>query len=419
MGEKVYGLLGRKLGHSWSVPIHRALGCPDYRLYEVEPEDLPAFLQREDIGGLNVTIPYKREVIPFCDELDQGAQAIGSVNTIVRGKDGRLRGYNTDLGGFRAMARRAGIAFAGKKVLVLGSGGASLTVRAAARLEGAGEVTVISRTGPDNYGNLAERHGDAQVLVNATPVGMWPQVEGRPLDLALLPRLEGVLDLIYNPLRTNLILQAQERGIPCCGGLSMLVEQAAEAEELFFGRAIPREKTEEILSGLWQDRANLVLVGMPGCGKSTVGRALAEQTGRPFIDLDEEIVRRAGKPIPEIFREDGETAFRELESRVLAEVCGQSGQIIATGGGAVLREENRAAMRRSGRVYFLRREPEKLPTQGRPLSQAGDLREMYRVRLPLYQAVADAEADNDSAGPEETARTIWRDFCAHSGDQRP
>lgn len=317
------------------------------------------------------------------------------------------------------MARRAGIAFAGKKVLVLGSGGASLTVQAAARLEGAGEVTVISRTGPDNYGNLAERHGDAQVLVNATPVGMWPQVEGRPVDLALLPRLEGVLDLIYNPLRTNLILQAQERGIPCCGGLSMLVEQAAAAEELFFGRAIPREKTEEILSGLWQDRANLVLVGMPGCGKSTVGRALAEQTGRPFIDLDGEIVRRAGRPIPEIFREDGETAFRDLESRVLAEVCGQSGQIIATGGGAVLRPENRAAMRRSGRVYFLRREPEKLPTQGRPLSQAGDLREMYRVRLPLYQAVADAEADNDSAGPEETARTIWRDFCAHSGDQRP
>lgn len=417
--EKIYGLLGRTLGHSWSVPIHEALGCKGYRLIELEPEELEGFLRREDVGGLNVTIPYKREVMPFCDELDQGAQAIGSVNTIVRGEDGRLRGHNTDLGGFCAMARRAGIAFAGKKVLVLGSGGASLTVQAAARLEGAGEVTVISRTGPDNYGNLAERHGDAQVLVNATPVGMWPQVEGRPVDLALLPRLEGVLDLIYNPLRTNLILQAQERGIPCCGGLSMLVEQAAAAEELFFGRAIPREKTEEILSGLWQDRANLVLVGMPGCGKSTVGRALAEQTGRPFIDLDGEIVRRAGRPIPEIFREDGETAFRDLESRVLAEVCGQSGQIIATGGGAVLRPENRAAMRRSGRVYFLRREPEKLPTQGRPLSQAGDLREMYRVRLPLYQAVADAEADNDSAGPEETARTIWRDFCAHSGDQRP
>ena len=419
MGEMHYGLLGRSLGHSWSAPIHRALGCPDYRLWEAEPEDLPAFLQREDIGGFNVTIPYKREVMPFCQELDAGAQAIGSVNTIVRGADGKLRGYNTDLGGFRAMARRAGIAFAGKKVLVLGSGGASLTVRAAARLEGAGEVAVISRAGPDNYGNLAERHGDAQILVNATPVGMWPQVEERPVDLALLPRLEGVLDLIYNPLRTNLVLQAQERGIPCCGGLSMLVEQAAAAEELFFGRSFPAGTGDAILQRLWQGRANLVLVGMPGCGKSTVGRALAEQTGRPFIDLDGEIVRRAGKAIPEIFREDGETAFRELESRALAEVCGQSGQIIATGGGAVLRPENRAAMRRSGRVYFLRRELERLPTQGRPLSQAGDLREMYRARLPLYQAAADAEADNDSSGPEETARTIWRDFCAHSGDQRP
>ena len=212
MGEKVYGLLGRKLGHSWSVPIHRALGCPDYRLWEVEPEDLPAFLSREDIGGLNVTIPYKRDVIPFCQELDRGAQAIGSVNTLVRGADGKLRGYNTDLVGFLTMARRAGIPFAGRKVLVLGSGGASLTVQAAARMEGAGEVVVISRTGPDNYENLRERHGGAQILVNATPAGMWPQVEEQPVDLALLPRLEGVLDLIYNPLRTNLLLQAQALG---------------------------------------------------------------------------------------------------------------------------------------------------------------------------------------------------------------
>ena len=227
MGEKVYGLLGRKLGHSWSVPIHRALGCPDYRLWEVEPEDLPAFLSREDIGGLNVTIPYKRDVIPFCQELDRGAQAIGSVNTLVRGADGRLRGYNTDLVGFLTMARRAGIPFAGRKVLVLGSGGASLTVQAAARMEGAGEVAVISRTGPDNYENLRERHGGAQILVNATPAGMWPQVEEQPVDLALLPRLEGVLDLIYNPLRTNLLLQAQALGLPCSGGLPMLVEQAA------------------------------------------------------------------------------------------------------------------------------------------------------------------------------------------------
>lgn len=419
MGEKVYGLLGRKLGHSWSVPIHRALGCPDYRLWEVEPEDLPAFLSREDIGGLNVTIPYKRDVIPFCQELDRGAQAIGSVNTLVRGADGKLRGYNTDLVGFLTMARRAGIPFAGRKVLVLGSGGASLTVQAAARMEGAGEVVVISRTGPDNYENLRERHGGAQILVNATPAGMWPQVEEQPVDLALLPRLEGVLDLIYNPLRTNLLLQAQALGLPCSGGLPMLVEQAAAAEERFFGRAIPREKTEEILSGLWQDRANLVLVGMPGCGKTTVGRALAQISGRALLDLDAEIVRRAGKPIPEIFQTEGEAAFRALESRTLAEVFSdRNGWIIATGGGAVLREENRAAMRRSGRVYFLRRGLDQLPTDGRPLSQGADLGEMYRTRLPLYEAAADMAIENDTTA-EETAARIWRDFCAYSGDQRP
>ena len=239
------------------------------------------------------------------------------------------------------------------------------------------------------------------------------------MDLDRLPGLTAALDLIYNPLRTRLLLQGEERGLRCSGGLPMLVEQAAAAEELFFGRTVPRDKTEAILAGLWQDRANLVLVGMPGCGKTTVGRELSRLTGRALLDLDAEIVRRAGKPIPDIFRGEGEAAFRDLESRVLAEVTSdRNGWIIATGGGAVLRAENREAMRRTGRVCFLRRELELLPTDGRPLSQAGSLEEMYRRRLPLYQQAADFQVENQGS-PQETAQEIWRDHCAYSGHQRP
>ena len=414
MGEKVYGLLGRKLGHSWSVPIHQALGCEDYRLIELEPEALGDFLRREDIGGLNVTIPYKRDVMAFCDVIDEGAKAIGSVNTLVR-RGGKLYGYNTDIDGFLYMLRRARISLMGKKVVVLGSGGASLTAQAAAKREGAREIVVVSRTGPDNYENLPQRHGDAETLVNTTPVGMWPDMTCRPVDLSAFPDMEAVADVIYNPGRTGLLLQAEEGGLRRTGGLSMLVAQAKRAEELFFDKAIPDGETENIVAQLWQDRTNLVLVGMPGCGKTTVGRELARLSSKPFVDLDEEIVRRAGKSIPDIFREEGEAAFRELEAQVLADVCARSGQVIATGGGAVLRTENRTAMRRTGRVYFLRRGLEELPTDGRPLSQKGSLEEMYRVRKPLYSAAADAVIDN-SVALEETAALIWRDFCEHSGD---
>jgi shikimate dehydrogenase len=414
MGEKIYGLLGRRLGHSWSVPIHQALGCEDYRLIELEPEELGDFLRREDIGGLNVTIPYKRDVMAFCDVIDEGAKAIGSVNTIVR-REGKLYGYNTDIDGFLYMLRRADISLAGKKVLILGSGGASLTAQAAARREGAREVVVVSRSGPDNYENLPQRHGDAEVLVNTTPVGMWPDMAGRPVDLLAFPDMEAVADVIYNPGRTGLLLQAKKGGLRRTGGLPMLVAQAKRAEELFFDKAIPDGETENIIAQLWRDRTNLVLVGMPGCGKTTVGRALARLSGKPFVDLDERIVDSAGASIPEIFAQEGEETFRHLESLVLDDVCTQGGQVIATGGGAVLQAENRAAMRRTGRVYFLRRALEELPTDGRPLSQKGSLEEMYRARKPLYSAAADVVIDNNVA-LEETAELIWRDFCEHSGD---
>ena len=408
--EKLYGLLGRRLGHSWSVPIHKALGCEGYRLIELEPEDLGDFLSREEIGGLNVTIPYKRDVMQYCDEIDPAAEIIGSVNTLVR-RDGRLTGYNTDIDGFLYTLRRAGISLKGKKVLILGSGGASLTARAAAKTEGARQVVVVSRAGEDNYENLPDRHGDAEVLINTTPVGMWPKLEGSPVDLRLLPKLTDVADVIYNPGRTNLLLQAEELGLRRAGGLPMLVQQAKRAEELFFDRAIPDTETEKIAAQLRREMTNIVLVGMPGSGKTTVGQELARLSGKPFVDLDGEIVKKAGRPIPEIFAQEGEGAFRKIENEVLAEVCAKSGQVIATGGGAVLWSENRSAMRRTGRVYRLRRRLEDLPTEGRPLSQAGRLEEMERVRGPLYAAAADRDIWNDKS-PEETAGRIWRDFMS-------
>lgn len=423
MAEKIYGLLGRKLGHSWSVPIHEALGCQGYRLIELEPERLGDFLRREDIGGLNVTIPYKRNVMPYCDVIDPAAEAIGSVNTLVR-RGGKLYGYNTDIDGFLYMLKRAGISLTGKKTVILGSGGASLTARAAAKREEAREVVVVSRSGPDNYENLSRRHSDAEVLINTTPVGMWPGLEGQVVDLRQVPNVTAAADVIYNPGRTNLLLQAEElnrageRRIRYTGGLPMLAAQAKRAEELFFDRSIPDSETEAITAKLWREMTNIVLIGMPGSGKTTVGQEAARLAGKPFIDLDGEIVRRAGRPIPEIFAGEGEEAFRALERDVLAEACAKGGQVIATGGGAVLRPENRAAMRRTGRVYRLKRKLEDLPTDGRPLSQTGKLEEMERVRGPLYEAAADSSIWNDIS-PEETARGIWRDFCEHSSDQRP
>ena len=414
MEEKVYGLLGRKLGHSWSPSIHKALGLDGYRLIELEQEELPAFLSQKDIGGLNVTIPYKRDVMPLCDEIDEAARKIGSVNTLVRRGDGKLYAWNTDAVGFRWMAARAGIRLAGKKVVILGSGGASLTAQAVARMEGAGEVVVISRGGENNYENL-HRHADAEIVVNCTPVGMYPAVGVSPVDLAAFHACKGVLDMIYNPRRTALLLQAEALGIPCSDGLPMLVAQAKAAEEHFFEKVIPDSENERILTMLRQEMTNIVLIGMPGCGKTTVGQALAALTGREAIDIDHRIEERAGKPIPEIFAQEGEGAFRTLERQETAEAGKLSGKIILTGGGVVKDERNYAPLHQNGRIYHLLRDLELLPTDGRPLSQSTALAELWAQRAPLYERFRDVPVKN-SGSVEETALAIWRDFCENSGD---
>ena len=407
-----YGLLGRKLGHSWSAPIHHELGCSAYRLIELEPEELGLFLKREDIGGLNVTIPYKRAVMEYCDELDPLAQAIGSVNTIAR-RNGKLHGYNTDAIGLRYMASRADIAFAGKKVVVLGSGGASLTAQALAKADGAREVVVISRSGENNYENL-HLHADADLIINATPVGMFPRCGESPVDLRAFPRCSGVLDAIYNPRRTALLLQAEELGIPCSDGLPMLVAQAVAAEEFFFDKTIPASETERILRLLRSRMTNIVLIGMPGSGKTTVGEALEQLTGREAIDLDREIVRRAGRSIPEIFASDGEASFRELERQVTAEIGAMSGKLILTGGGVVKDRRNYASLHQNGRIYHIWRELDILPVEGRPISQRSSAEALWAERKPLYEAFRDALVDNNGT-VEETAQAIWRDFCEDSG----
>ena len=412
--ERIYGLVGRKLGHSYSVPIHRALGNEAYALYELEPEALGAFLSRPDIGGLNVTIPYKRDVMAYCNELDETARQIGSVNTIVRRADGTLKGYNTDAYGLNYLARRAHISFAGRKVVVFGSGGASLTAQAVAKAGGARAVVVVSRSGESNYNNL-ERHADAEVLINTTPLGMVPNTGVMPADPALFPDCKSVLDLVYNPRRTALLLRAEELNIPCADGLGMLVAQAKAAEELFFDRAIDDGENEHILRLLRQSMQNIVLIGMPGSGKTTVGAALGELTRRRVIDLDEQIVRVAGKSIPEIFADSGEAAFRALE-REQAQVWGrESGLVLVCGGGIVKDEHNYPALRQNGRIYQITRETTRLAREGRPLSAHADLDAMQRERAPLYRRFRDVEIAND-ASPEDAARRIWEDYCSHLDD---
>ena len=388
-----YGLIGEKLGHSFSPAIHGKLADYEYKLYELAPEELGTFLAAGQFDGLNVTIPYKKAVIPYCQELTDQARRIGSVNTILRRSDGSLLGHNTDYDGFLYLLQSAKIQVKGKKVLVLGTGGASLTVHAVLEDLGAGERVAISRTGPDNYTNL-DRHADAHFIVNTTPVGMYPNTGVSPVDLSLFPNLEGVFDLIYNPARTQLLLDAERRGLVTANGLGMLVAQAKAAAERFSGLPIPDRRVDEITREMARNTQNILLVGMPGSGKSTVGRLLAKKLGRELVDTDTLVEQAIGCSIPEFFAREGEEAFRRVEHRVLCEVSKQSGLVIATGGGIITRPENHDRLRENSRVVFLRRDLDRLPIAGRPISQANDLEELYRKRLPLYEAVSDFSLEN-------------------------
>ena len=397
------GLLGRKLGHSYSPQIHNLLGDYSYVLFEKEPEELENFLKNGDFSGLNVTIPYKKEVIPYLSELSPTAKKMGCVNTVLRRSDGTLYGHNTDYFGFTSLVRHAGLSVTGKKVLVLGSGGASNTAVAALKDLGASPV-VISRSGENNYGNL-HLHRDAAAIVNTTPVGMYPNTGVSPIDLALFPHLEGVLDVIYNPARTQLLLDAEKLGIPRENGLWMLVAQAKEAAEVFTGGKISDEVIEKIYRELSHQMKNIVLIGMPGCGKSTIGALLAEKLGRTLADADEKIISLAGKSIPDIFAQDGEPTFRDWETKALTELGKQSGLVIATGGGCVTQKRNYPLLHQNGYLVWLERDCSVLPTDGRPLSQANDLGKMYAARKPLYEAFADIRVEN-AGTPEETAQKI-------------
>lgn len=397
------GLLGRKLGHSYSPQIHSYLGEYSYKLFEKEPEEVGDFLQNGDFTAINVTIPYKKDVIPYCAELTDCAKKMGAVNTIVRRPDGKLIGHNTDYFGLHYTFCRMGLSLKGKKVLVLGSGGASVTTDIVLRELGA-NVIVISRSGENNYTNLF-LHKDAAVIVNTTPVGMYPNAGVSPVDLDLFPHLEGVLDIIYNPARTKLLLDATERNIPCENGLWMLVAQAKEAAEWFTGEKISDDIIPEIYHKMCKRMENIILIGMPGCGKSTVGKLLAAALDRPFVDADAEIVRTAGITIPEIFEKYGEAGFRKIESRVLTDLGQKSQLVIATGGGCVTKEENYPLLHQNGTIYWLQRDIASLPTKGRPLSQNGKLEEMYFLRKPMYEKFADVIIDNNS-GIEKAVKAI-------------
>lgn len=397
------GLLGYPLGHSYSPQIHKELGNDFYQLFSVEPHNLEHFFNTSDFTGINITSPYKKTVMAYCHELTPTAKKAGCVNTIVRCPDGKTIGHNTDYFGFKYMLKSINTDFNGKKVLILGSGGAAGTVHGVLSEAGANPV-VISRTGINNYNNLY-LHRDAFAVVNATPVGMYPNTIYSPIDLDLFPHINVVLDLIYNPSKTKLLMDAEKRNLITANGLAMLVAQAKESAEWFTGKQISEDVILQIQKKLELRMKNIVLIGMPGSGKSTIGKQLSQKLNRRFVDIDEAIEHEYGLSPAEIIISKGEDNFRDIESEIIDHYGKQSSLVISTGGGCITRDANYYSLHQNGRIYWLKRSLDLLPIGGRPLSQKSSLADMYRVRAPLYTNFADFIVDNNE-DPEVAISTI-------------
>ncbi len=408
-----YGLIGEHLPHSFSPEIHKRIGDYKYEIKELRPEELDSFLTKRDFKGINVTIPYKQAVIPYLDEIDEAAKSIGAVNTIVN-KNGRLFGYNTDFGGLKALFDRTGISVFGKKAVIFGNGGTSHTAEAVLKSLGAQTVLktdLVPSEGVITNEEAVLKHSDAEILVNTTPMGMFPRLSGMAADPSDFKNLEGVIDVVYNPLRTDFIQKADSLGIPAKGGLYMLVMQAILAFEHFFGEKVPKEKAESIYQELLRMKKNIVLIGMPACGKTTIGKLLSEQLERPLFDSDKIITKKSGRTISDIFEKDGEKAFRKLESEAIFELSGKTGVIIATGGGAVLDPENIRNLSKNGKIYFLDRPVDSLvPTDDRPTASTAEaIKKRFEERYPLYKKYADKIIDA-SFGIDEVLNNIKEDF---------
>lgn len=409
-----YGLIGEHLKHSYSCEIHAQIADYEYELHEIPPSGLGGFLKKREFNAINVTIPYKQDVIPYLDEISDTAKRIGAVNTIVN-RNGRLYGDNTDFAGMLALARHIGVDMKGRKVLILGTGGASKTGHALAEYMGAESVYYVSRSGKDGsitYEQAVTEHSDAQIIINATPVGMFPKQDGRPIDISAFPKLEGVIDAIYNPLRTNLILDAQERGIPAEGGLYMLSAQAVHASVVFLDIPLDESLVDKAFKSVKNDKQSIVLIGMPSSGKTTVGRILSEKCGKQLADTDEYIVNKTGMPISDFFAKFGEAEFRKIEKETVAELSATGGRIIATGGGAVLDPENVRALKQNGVLVFLDRRPENLvATDDRPLaSRRSALEKLYAERYDIYCAAAELHIDANTT-PEAEADAILKELA--------